>query len=242
MANRPAGRPVIDSSRWLVVVVVVAVLLSLASPALAQDGAAYGARPGPGDGDRSSGTFNLSVGTGGSVSDGIEILNFTDHPATFDVYAADVVPASAGGLAPAARGAERTAPAAWVVVDQPTVEVAPRSSRIVAFTITVPVGAPVGDSTAALLVESRESADSGAIAAVTRVGLWLKVKVTRFQGEVKGDEGTPWAWPWIVTGLLGLAFLAWLAYVTRDRRRRWLQDRQEERALLREFRSRRRRD
>jgi hypothetical protein len=220
----------------------VTLLLALPAPALAQDGPTFGARPGPGDGDRSSGSFDLSVGAGSSVSDGVEILNLADVAATFDVYAADVVPASDGGLAPAARGAALTGPAAWVTVERPTLEIAPRSSAIVSFTVKVPAGRPLGDNTAALLVERHQTETTDAVTSVTRVGLWLKVKVTGVRSDVLGETGTPWVFPWIGAVLLGLAGLAWLAYVTRDRRRRWLQDRRDERALLRDFRSRRRHD
>jgi hypothetical protein len=218
---------------------VAALLLTLPAPALAQDGATFGARPGPGDGDRSSGSLDISVGAGSSVSDAVEILNFSDDPATFDIYAADVVPTTDGGLAPAAREAEITGPAAWVTVGQPTVEVTPRGKMVVSFSVKVPAGTPAGDTTAALLVERRPSIDSDVITSVTRVGLWLKLSVTNPGNRVLGDTGVPWGVPWIIAILVGVALLALLAYGTRDRRRRWLQDRRDERALLRDFRNRR---
>jgi hypothetical protein len=59
---------------------------------------------------------------------------------------------------------------------------------------------------------------------------------------VLGETGIPWALPWIVAIFLGLAIAGWLAYVTRDRWRRWLRERREERDLVRDFRSRRRHD
>jgi len=243
VAERLVGRPVRGPSRRRVFVLFTALLLTLTTPARAQDGAAYGARPAAGGGDRSSAGFNLSVGTNSAVSDAVEILNFTSDPATFDVYVADVVPTTGGSLAPAAREVEITGPAAWITVDQATVKVPPRSSTIVSFTVNVPEGTPLGDHTAALLVEPQRSSDSGTITSKTRVGLWVKVKVTELEGEVLGDAVTPWGFPWIlVISLMGLAFLAWLMYVTRHRRHRWVQHRREERALLRDFRSRRRHD
>ena len=249
MAERLVGRPVRGPSHRRVFVLVTALLLALATPAYAQGGATYAVRPAPGDGDRSSGGFDLSVGTGSAVSDAVQIFNFTNDPATFDVYAADVVPTTGGSLAPAAREARITGPAAWITVDQATVEVPPRSSTIVPFTINVPVGTPLGNHTAALLVETQGSSDTGTIGSRTRVGLWVRVKVTEFESEVLGEESeglgdafTRWVFSWILVILVGLAFLAWLMYVTRHRRHRWVQHRREERALLRDFRSRRRHD
>jgi len=242
VAERLVGRPVRGPSHRRVFVLVTALLLTLTTPARAQDGATYGARPAPGDGDRSSAGFTLSVGTGSAVSDAVEILNFTNDPATFDVYVADVVPSTGGSLAPAARDAEITGPAVWITVDQATVEVPARSSTVVPFTINVPEGAPLGDHTAALLVEPQRSSDTGTITSKTRVGLWVRVKVTELESQVLGDAVTRWVLPWILVILMGFAFVAWLMYVTRHRRHRWALNRREERALLRDFRSRRRDD
>jgi hypothetical protein len=229
---------------------VTALLLAVATPALAQDGPTWGARPAPGDGQRTSGAFNISVAAGSALSDGVEIFNLTDATATFDVYVADARPTAGGGLVAAARDAQITGPTTWITVGRPTVEVPPRDSAVVPFTIEVPGGTPLGDNTAALLVEPQRSTGAGAIAIKTRVALWVKVKVTALtsdvlgaESEVPGDAGTPWGIPWIlVVSLLGLVFLAWLTYVTRHRRHRWLLQRREEQALLRDFRSRRHHD
>ena len=242
MAERLVGRPVRGPSHRRVFVLVTALLLALATPAYAQGGATYAVRPAPGDGDRSSGGFDLSVGTGSAVSDAVQIFNFTNDPATFDVYAADVVPTTGGSLAPAAREAEITGPATWITMDQATVEIPARHSTIVSFTVKVPEGTPLGDHTAALLVEPQRSSGTGAIASATRVGLWLKVKVTGVEGDVLGGAQTPWGFLWILLILMGLAFVAWLIYVTRHPRQRWVHHRREERALLRDLRSRRRHD
>lgn len=235
-------RPVHRSSHQRIFFLATALLLTFATPALAQDGPTWGARPAPGDGERTSGAFNLSVKTGSSLSDGVEIFNFTGDPATFEVYVADAVPTAGGGLTAAARDAPITGPAAWITVDQARVEVPPTSSAVVPFTIKVPEGTALGSHTATLLVGPQQASGTGAIATMTRVALWVKVKVTGGEGEVLGGVVLPWGLSWLLLILMGLAFLAWLTYVTRDRRRRWVQERREERALLRDFRSRRRHD
>lgn len=240
MIESPVRRPTRGSSHRRAFIVATALLLTLATPAAAQDGPTWGARPAPGEGERTSGAFNLSVAAGSELSDGVEIFNFTDDTTSFDVYVADATATRDGGLTAAARDAEITGPATWIKVDSPTVQVPPRSSTIVPFTMTVPHGTVPGDHTAALLVESQPSSASGPIATRTRVALWVKVKVTGVEGEVQGDTSGLPGLPWIVVIPLVLAFLAWLLYVTRDRRRQWVRERQEERALLRDFRNRRR--
>jgi hypothetical protein len=54
------------------------------------------------------------------------------------------------------------------------------------------------------------------------------------------ETSTPWGFPWIFIIPAGVAFIAWLLYVDRQRLRRWIEERREERAVLRDFRSRRR--
>ena len=242
MIERPVGRPVHRSSYRRALASVAVVLLTLSAPAAAQAGVPYAVRPAPGAGDHSSGGFNVSVRAGSAASDAVQIFNLTDDPASFDVYAADAVPKADGGLVPAAREAQVTGPAAWITVDQATVEVPPKSSVIVSFIIGVPLSTPFGAHTAALLVEPQHASGSGAITSKTRVALWVRVKVTGVEGEVLGDMQPPSGLLWLLLILMGLAFLAWLTYVTRDRRRRWVQERREERALLRDFRNRRRHD
>ena len=239
MAARRAERLMCGAFHRRAFLLATALVLALTTPVLAEDGPTYGARPAPGDGDRSSGTFNLTVGAGSSVSDAVEVLNFTNESATFDVYAGDVVPTSGGGQAPAARDAEITGAAAWVMVSHATVEVPPRSAATVPFTINVPQGTPRGNHTAALLVEAQDSDDSDAIASRTRIGLWIELNVTP-AGEGGGGTSDSWTLPWLILIPAGIALLATLLYLDRHHLRRWLQERREEQALLRDFRGRRR--
>lgn len=240
MTARRAERLMRGAFHRRALLIATMLLLALANPVLAEDGPTYGARPAPGDGDRSSGTFNLTVGAGSSVSDAVEVLNFTNEAATFDVYAGGVVATSGGGQAPAAREAEITGAATWVRVNQATVEVPPRSAATVPFTISVPEETPVGSHTVALLVEPQDSTDTGGVASRTRIGLWIKLEVT-LSGEGQGGASTLWGFPWIFFIPAGLALIAWLVYLNRRDLQRWMQDRREERAVLRDLRSRRRR-
>lgn len=244
MIARLVGRPVREPSHRWILVLVAALFVTIMSPALAQDSATYGARPAPGEGDRSSGSFVLSVGIGSAISDAVEIFNLADEPAAFDVYAVDAERTSSGRVA-GARGAEPpTGPAAWVAVDLTVVEVPPRSSALVAFTVAVPDDTPLGDHLAALMVEPHQAVDAGTIVSRTRVGLWVEIEVH------EGSDAAPvvppgpaisWDVPWIpIIAVAMIAFAAVLLYVSRRRWHAWLEQWREERALIRDFRSRRR--
>jgi hypothetical protein len=217
-------------------IVTLALLLLGVDPVAAQDGAMYGARPARDDG---SGAFVLSIPAGSSRSDAVEIFNFTDELAVFDLYTADAVPTAEGGRAPAARDADVTGSADWVTFAADSVEVAARSAMTVTFTVDVPDGATAGDNLSALVVEPQMATNRGTVAAKTRIGLWLKVTVTAGGGELE-ETSALWGWPWsaIIPGLLAL--LLWLEYATRERRRQWFRERREEHALVKELRARRR--
>lgn len=234
----PEGRSHSAPPRRFALLVATGLLLGLAGPALADGGqSSYAARPAPGPGDRTSGAFGLAIRAGASASDAVEIFNYTSEPATFAVYGADAVRTTSGSLAPAAREAPITGPGSWIKVGEAEVRVPPRASATVAFTVEVPPGVALGRATAALLVEPQKERSGGTVGTITRVGLWVNIDVT------EGEEGTtPGSiYPWIAIAIaLLLAFLVWLAYVTRDRRRRWLAERREEREAVRDLRARRR--
>jgi hypothetical protein len=198
----------------------------------------YAARPAPGPGDRSSGAIEVAVRAGASAADAVEIFNYTSEPATFAIYSADSVRTSSGSLAPAAREAPITGPGSWIKVAQAKVTIPPRSAATVPFTVEVPQGTALGLATAALLIEPQKDRSGGTVGTITRVGLWVNIDVTEGEGETAPAS----IYPWIALAVaLLLAFLVWLAYVTRDRRRRWLAERREEQDAIRDLRARRRR-
>ena len=244
MTQRPVGRPIIRRSHRHALMLAVAVIIAAIAPVRANDWTGYAARPAPGEGERDSGRFELSVGAGSSVSDAIEIFNLTDDPATFDVYAADVVATTDGGRAPASREVAVSGAATWIIVSQAVVDLGARSSTLVEFAVEVPADAANGTHTAAVLVEPRGSDTQSTITSRTRVGLWVEIEV------LEGSDAAPvvppgpaisWDVPWIP--LIAVALIALAAVILYLSRRRWhasLEQWREERALIRDFRSRRR--
>lgn len=177
----PVGRTVNAPSHRLVLITLVSLFLAL-SPATAfaadSDGADYGVRPAPvGDGSRSIDRIEHALEPGVAITDAIQIFNFSDNTSVFDVYPADMVPSSNGGLAPAARDAEIVAEGSWVTVETGTVELGPGESATVGLEILVPLEAALGTHEAVVLVERRESPGEGMVDVRTRVGLLVHVEV-----------------------------------------------------------------
>ena len=133
------------------------------------------------DAERPGNSFDHAVESSTSVTDAVEIFNFTDKTMVFDVYASDMVPLADGGLTAASRTDEVTGTGLWIVVSTDTVEVPPRESVLVDFDIVVPVGTPPGDQFAALLVEPETEPTGGSIESRTRIGIRVNIEVI---GEV----------------------------------------------------------
>jgi hypothetical protein len=169
--------------RWTRVLLALTSLLAVAaapsSPAPGNpEGPSYGVRPAHHDDSEAAGrSFTHAVEAGTPVIDGVEIFNFTDEPAVFDVYPADMVDAGGGAQAPAARDATIVAAGAWVVPARDRIEVGPERSLVVPLTIEVPVGTEPGSYRAALLVEPVRSGTESTIEARTRVALPVELEV-----------------------------------------------------------------
>ena len=245
MPYHPVGRPIRrEFHRCALILAAAAMLVAPTAVGAADDWTGYAARPAPGDGDRDSGRFELAVTAGSSASDAIEIFNLTDDPAAFDVYAADVVETTGGGRAPASRDIALSGPATWIVVSRAVVELETRSSTLVDFTVEVPADAATGAHTAALLVEPRGTDPLGTITSRTRVGLWVEIQVldgSDASPVVPSSPAISWDVPWIpLVAVALIVFAAVLLYLSRRRWHSWLEQWREERALIRDFRSRRR--
>lgn len=172
--------------RIVILVVAVTAVLSVAGMV----GIAMGAESSPdygvrtarlNDAERPGNSFDHAVESGTSITDAVEIFNFTADPMSFDVYATDMVAMSNGGLTAASRTAEVAETGGWIVVSAESVEVPPNDSALVDFDIVVPVGAPPGEEFAAVIVEPPTEPTGGTIESKTRIGIRVNIEVI---GEV----------------------------------------------------------
>ena len=172
--------------RLVVLGAIAAMVLSVAgmvSVAIAAESSPdYGVRTARlNDAERPGSSFDHAIESGTTVTDAVEIFNFTAEPMSFDVYATDMVAASNGGVAPASRSIEVTGTGLWIVVSEDTVEVPANDSVLVDFDIVVPVGTPPGEEVAAVLVEPLTEPSGGSIESKTRIGIRVNIEVI---GEV----------------------------------------------------------
>jgi hypothetical protein len=174
------GRTFVPSHRRVLVGLVALTLVLLPGTAIAaeNDGADYGVRPAPvGDGSRPIDHIEHALEPAASITDAIQIFNFGEDTAVFDIYPADMVPTSNGGMAPAARDAEIVAEGSWLTVDTETVELGPGDWATVGFDIVVPLEASIGEHETVVLVERHEPPGTGMVDVRTRVGLLVQIEV-----------------------------------------------------------------
>ncbi|MFZ0169616.1 MAG: hypothetical protein WAL64_09395 [Candidatus Dormiibacterota bacterium] len=84
------------------------------------------------------GHFSFALVPRQRISDGVVIENFSDHPLAFQIYGADLVMASGGGLTPAQPTATMHGVGAWIAVTTPTVTIAANRQFSDNFTVTAP--------------------------------------------------------------------------------------------------------
>jgi hypothetical protein len=134
------------------------VAYAAASPTAVSTGQLFGVHPvQQGRTTLPGGHFNYALVAGQSVSDGIVVENLSDHTLIVQVYGADLLTASGGGLAPAQPTATMHEVGAWITVSAPSITIAARSQVTDAFTVTVPKIVSPGQHLGAVVA----SADAG---------------------------------------------------------------------------------
>ncbi|MGW6003895.1 WxL protein peptidoglycan domain-containing protein [Oerskovia enterophila] len=130
-------------------------------------------------------SYRLTVDPGGQAVEHVTVTNFSDHPATFDVYASDGVVTADGQFDLLSAGTAPTDGGSWITLGEgeaagPTqrVEIAAESSVTVPFTVAVPADATPGDHPAGVVAAlARAEGDGSTVAFDTRVGARLHLRV-----------------------------------------------------------------
>lgn len=176
--------------RGAVVVTVLSALLFTASPPLvaaASDNGEWSLRPAALDGaPRARTFFEHEVAPGRAVQDRATLANLTDHPLTFDLYAADGYTTADGGFALRLQGDARRGLGAWVSLTTPTVTVAPKSSVTFPLQVGVPSDAAPGDWAGGIVasVARPVTAGEGPAGLVVEQGVAARIYV-RVSGPLK---------------------------------------------------------
>ncbi|MFE4464932.1 WxL protein peptidoglycan domain-containing protein [Oerskovia sp. NPDC056781] len=145
----------------------------------------WAVEPATADGPDGRVSFRLTVDPGGLASDHVTVTNFSDHPATFDVYASDGVVTADGQFDLLPAGTTPVDGGAWITLGEgdaagPTqrVEVPAESSVTVPFAVAVPADATPGDHPAGVVAAlARPEGDGSAVMFDTRVGARVHLRV-----------------------------------------------------------------
>jgi hypothetical protein len=97
------------------------------------------------------GHFNFALVPRQRIGDAIVVENFSDHPLRVQVYGADLLTATGGGLAPAQPTATMREVGAWIAVAVPAVTIAAHESFTDRFTVTVPPSVSSGEHLGAVV-------------------------------------------------------------------------------------------
>jgi hypothetical protein len=123
--------------------------------------------------------FTYAVSAGSNVDDAAVIINFADHPIDVDTYAADLVQATGGGVAPAQVDQPPTGVGLWLTLRDKHLTLPPKSEVVEPFHLQVPASASPGEYGGAVVAVYTPSATaSGSQFTVqTRVALIARVSI-----------------------------------------------------------------
>jgi hypothetical protein len=156
-------------------------------PAKAANEVTFGLGPADAKGlDRRS-YYTFSVSPGSKIPDHVAVLNVSDQPVTLNVYPVTVANSTVGDYTFQPQSAKKLDAAPWVHLGLPgggtELKMAARSTAILPFELTVPMGASPGDHNAGIVADlAAKVTSTGAAQKIApklrqRVGLRLFVRV-----------------------------------------------------------------
>ncbi|GAB2975983.1 WxL protein peptidoglycan domain-containing protein [Saccharothrix stipae] len=157
------------------------VFSGLVAPAVSAAPATFGVRPATAQAPDTRSAFTYSATPGAVVRDHVAVSNVGNDPVTLRVYASDAFNTPEGGFDLLPAGREPVDVGKWSVVERGEVAVAPRSTVIVPFTLTVPADATPGDHTGGIvasLTTEATGADGQRVAVEQRVGARVYLRVS----------------------------------------------------------------
>lgn len=132
------------------------------------------------DNPRSQSIFVYELKPGGSVQDGVQIMNGTDKAKTVLVYAVDSQLASGGAFACDQAADKPISVGTWVTMEKAEVKLAPGEKQVVNFSVNVPKDASPGEHNGCIVMQDTErqrSSEGGGIVLSMRSAIRLAVTV-----------------------------------------------------------------
>ncbi len=110
---------------------------------------------------RTKSIFVYTLANGASKTDAIKVVNNTGQAKDIDVYATDSEVASGGSFTCAQKSDSPKAVGSWIKLTTTSLHLANNTSQNVAFTVTVPKTADVGEHNGCVVVQSKEAPTAG---------------------------------------------------------------------------------
>ncbi|MFC7219095.1 WxL protein peptidoglycan domain-containing protein [Streptomyces polyrhachis] len=161
--SAPASHVRLAVSLLLSLALCLLAAVSLSGPAQAADNGHWSIFPAHAKGEQPGKItdFRLTADQGQVFQEKIAILNHTDAPKTFLVYAADAYnTARDGGLAVKDMEEKQKGVGSWIELKRTKVTVAPKKEVEIPFTLTVPARAEPGDHVGAVLAMDEKTSKS----------------------------------------------------------------------------------
>src|SRR5699024_587168 len=121
-------------------------------------------------------SVRAEIHPGDSYSDSVTLHNYTEHPVTFQLSAADGLTSESGAFDVLSPDAESEGAGTWFELEHETITVEAEDEASVGFTVTVPDNATPGDHPAGITASLAEQAEE--LNVVSRVGVRTHLRVT----------------------------------------------------------------
>ncbi|MEV4515527.1 DUF916 domain-containing protein [Dactylosporangium sp. NPDC049525] len=122
--------------------------------------------------------FDYNADPGGTITDGLTLVNHSTRPLTLRIYASDAFTTRNGGIDVLPSGATSTDVGAWISVGTDTVTIEGGKSATVAFTLRVPANATPGDHSGGLVTSLVDTAATGGVRVEHRLGSRVYLRVS----------------------------------------------------------------
>ena len=120
--------------------------------------------------------YQYAVHPGASLSDSVDVINFTEQQRTFTLYGADLVQGKEG-VAPSFPADRQREAGAWIHLDRDRVSLGPKGQTNVHFTVNVPEDVAPGDHLGAVVASYKPPPKPGTVVVESRVALIVRVRI-----------------------------------------------------------------
>lgn len=133
------------------------------------------------DNPRTSSIIIHTTKPGETIEEGVQVINNTDETKTFLIYATDTANSGNGGFACKQFSELNDNTGTWISPQKSKIILAPKTSKIIPFTISIPENAGVGEHNGCIAIQEKPTIsrinESGGIKMATRVAIRIAITI-----------------------------------------------------------------